>query len=238
MIRRFIVKDSFDNVRSELVEIGRRIYERGYVAANDGNVSARLNDEQVLITPTGVSKGFMRPEDLIIVDMKGQLVEGKKKPSSETHMHVRIYADRPDVRSVCHAHPPYATGFAVAGIPLDKMVLPEFIIALGMVPVVEYGETGTEDLYGAIFKYIGDYDAFLLANHGALTVGSSPFGAYHKMETLEHAATIQFIASQLGKVNVLNENQVKNLLAQREKWGVRKEVGLKRPKRISRGSRG
>jgi L-fuculose-phosphate aldolase len=214
-----------DSLREEIVGIGKRMCDRGYVASNDGNISARLGEDSVLITPTAVSKGFMKPEDLIVVDMDGNLLEGKGKLSSESFMHISVYKDRPDVTSVCHAHPPYSTAFAVAGIPLDKMILPEFIIMLGSVPVVEYGETGASELYERISNYIRDYDALLLANHGALTVGQNVSDAYHKMETLEHAAMIQFIASQLGNLNELSEDQVDKLLSQREKWGVRKNLG-------------
>ena len=216
------MEQDINSLREELVGIGKRMYDRGYIASNDGNISVRLGDGSVLITPTGVSKGFMKSDDLIVVDMNGNLLEGRGKPSSESYMHLNVYKDRPDVNSVCHAHPPYATGFAVAGIPLDKMVLPEFIIMLGKVPVVEYGETGSSELYGKISSYIKNYDVLLLANHGALTVGNGLLNAYRKMETLEHAATIQFIARQLGNVNELNEDQVDKLLSQQEKWGIRK----------------
>jgi L-fuculose-phosphate aldolase len=214
-------------LRAEIVEIGRRVYDRGYVASNDGNISVRLDDRSILITPTGVSKGFMKPGDLIVVDLRGRVLEGTKRPSSETHMHLQIYRDRPDVNAVCHAHPPYATGFAVAGIPLDRKILPEFVIALGSVPVVEYGATGTAELYGTLRRYVPHYDAFLLANHGAVTVGDSVLGAYHRMETLEHAAMIQFVAHQLGRVNELSAAQVAQLVAMRKRWGIRPEVGLK-----------
>lgn len=221
------MKQNIQTLRKEIVEAGKRVYDRGYVASNDGNISARIDDERILITPTGVSKGFMKPEDLLIVDMSGKLLSGKKKQSSESNMHIQIYNDRPDVMSVCHSHPPYATGFAVAGIPLDRMLLPEVIITLGTIPMVEYGTTGTEELYGMISKYVKDYDAFLLANHGALTVGNSVTNAYHKMETLEHAAKIEFIAKQIGKVNTLSKKQTEQLIALREKFGIRKDIGLK-----------
>jgi L-fuculose-phosphate aldolase len=214
-------------LRKEIVDAGKRVYDRGYVASNDGNISARIDAKRALITPTGVSKGFMRPEDLIIVDMDGNLVSGDKKPSSETNMHLQIYKDRPDVNSVCHAHPPYSTGFAVAGFNMDKMLLPEVIISLGVIPLVEYGTTGTEELYAQIKRYIQDYDALLLANHGALTVGTSVLNAYHKMETLEHAAKIQFVAQQLGRVNELNGKQSDQLIELRGKFGIRKDLGLK-----------
>ena len=225
------MKRNVQSLRKEIVEVGRRTYERGFVASNDGNISARIDAKRILITPTGVSKGFMKPEDLLVIDMDGNLLSGGKKQSSETNMHLQIYKNRPDVTSVCHAHPPYATGFAVAGISLDKMILPEVIIRLGIVPVVEYGTAATEELYGSISKYIKDYDAFLLANHGALTVGNSVLNAYHKMETLEHAAMIQFIAHMLGRVNTLSKKQVEQLIDLREKYGERKDIGLKQFKR-------
>jgi L-fuculose-phosphate aldolase len=223
------VDSSIAFLRQEIVETGKRMYNRGYIASNDGNISARLDDGRILITPTGVSKGFMKPEDLIVIDLQGKLVEGERRPSTESDMHICIYKDRPDVTSVCHAHPPYSTGFAVAGVPLDKMALPEVILTLGVVPIVEYGETGTSELYGRISKYVKEYDAFLLANHGVLAVGSGVMNAYYKMETVEHAAMIQFIARQLGKVNELDKKQVERLISQREKWGIRKDIGPKPP---------
>ncbi len=176
----------------------------------------------------------MKPEDLIIVDLNGKLLNGRMKQSSESNMHLQIYVDRPDVNSVCHAHPPYCTGFAVAGIPLNKMILPEVIIALGTIPIVEYGTTGTSELYGMISKYVKDYDAFLLANHGALTIGHSVINAYHKMETLEHAAMIQFIATQLGKVKELSKKQTDQLIELRPKFGIRKDIGLKQTTKSKR----
>jgi len=221
------LKQNIQSLRREIVEAGKRMYARGYVASNDGNISARIDDQYILITPTGISKGFMDTEDLIIVDLEGNLVGGTKKQSSESNMHLKIYTDRPDVNSVCHAHPPYSTAFAVAGIPMEQMVLPEVIISLGTVPIVEYGTTGTTALYGMISKYIKDYDAFLLANHGALTIGSSVISAYHKMETLEHASMIQFLARQLGKVNTLTKEQTDDLIELRPKFGIRKDLGIK-----------
>jgi L-fuculose-phosphate aldolase len=179
----------------------------------------------VLITPTGVSKGFMKPEDLIIVDHNGKVVSGSKKPSSEIMMHLQVYKDRPDVNSVCHSHPPYATGFAVAGIPLDKCVLPEVIIVLGGIPLIEYGTPGTEEFYKPVLPLLNDYDAFLLANHGVLTVGKDVINAFHKMETVEHFAHIAFVAQQLGTITTLNKEQVQKLTDLREKFGIRTDVG-------------
>ena len=212
-------------LKREIVEVGRRVYQRGYVASNDGNISARLDEKRVVITPTGVSKGFMTPEDLIVIDMDGKVVSGTKKPSSEMFMHLSVYKHRPDVMSVCHAHPPYATGFAVAGIPLDKCILPEVIIVLGGIPIVEYGTPGTAEFFQPVLKIIDKYDAYLLANHGALTMGKDVVNAYHKMETLEHFAHIAFVAQQLGHMNVLNSEQVRKLTDLRSKFGIRTNVG-------------
>lgn len=208
------------SLRAEIVEVGRRIWMRGYVAANDGNISARLEDDHILITPTGVSKGFMREEELIIINFQGELVEGERKPSSERFMHLAIYKERSDVRSVCHAHPPIATGFAVAGIPLEDCLLPEVIITLGRIPVVAYGTPGTPELSAPLLKLLPDHDAFLLANHGAVTVGVGVTAAYHKMETLEHFAHISLVARQLGRVNVLDEAQAQELYDLRRRFGV------------------
>ena len=211
---------SIFQLKKEIVEVGRRTYERGYVASNDGNISARVDDKKVLITPTGVSKGYMKPEDLVLVDYDGTVQSQGKRPSSEVFMHLRIYRERPDVNSVCHAHPIHATGHAVAGLSLEKCVLPEVIIVLGGVPLVEYGEPGTDDFFEPVLKYLQDHDAFLLANHGALTIGPDVLNAYHKMETLEHFAHISYIAQQLGGVNVLPKDDVQRLMDARARYGV------------------
>lgn len=212
------------SIKRDLVEAGRRVYSRGYVASNDGNISARVDAKRVVITPTGVSKGYMSPEDMVLVDMDGNVLDGRKKPSSEVFMHLRIYKERPDVNSVCHAHPPYATGFAVAGIPLTKCILPEVIIVLGGVPLAEYGTPGTDEFYQPVLKYLQNYDAFLLANHGALTIGKDIFNAYYKMETLEHYAHIAFVATQLGQLNTLNAEQTQKLFDIRDRMGLSREV--------------
>jgi L-fuculose-phosphate aldolase len=197
------VYSSIQALKRDIVEVGRRVYQRGYVASNDGNISARLDANRVLITPTGVSKGFMKLEDIIMVDMQGNVLAGHKKPSSEVFMHLRMYQERPDVNSVCHAHPVHATGFAVAGIPL-----------------VEYGTPGTAEFFEPVLQYLKDHDAFLLANHGALTIGKDVFNAYHKMETLEHFAHIAYVAMQVGTVQVLNPSQVQKLYDLRKRFGI------------------
>ena len=219
------MKQSLVSLKKNIIEAGKRAYARGYVASNDGNISARVDKKHVLITPTGISKGFMKTSDLIVVDMHGKIISGKRKPSSEIQVHLQIYKERADVNSVCHLHPPYATGFSVAGIPLDQDSLSEVIISLGNIPLVPYCAPGTEDFYKPLLPLLQQYDAFLLANHGALAVGTDVFNAYFKMETLEHYAHILFIAKQLGNVNTLNAEQVQKLAALREKFDIRTTLG-------------
>ncbi len=211
-------------VRKEIVDVCTKIYQKGFVAANDGNVSVRLGDDRILITPTGVSKGFISPEDLVPVDLDGKpLVEGQK-PSSELPMHLYIYRERPDVRAVVHAHPLYSTAFAVAGIPLDKNVLAEVVLTLGPVPVVEYGTPSTEELPRSMGKHIRSADAFLLANHGVVTVGHSLLDTFWKLERLEHFAQISFIARLLGGERLLSREEVEKLNRLRERLGIRRAL--------------
>ena len=167
-------------IKKEMCEIGRRVYNRGMVAANDGNFSVKLNDNEFLCTPTGVSKGFMTPEYICKVDAEGKVIQANKgfKPSSEIKMHMRVYKERPDVQSVVHAHPLYATSFAIAGIPLTQPIMPEAVISLGCVPIAEYGTPSTNEIPDAVSKYLQYYDAVLLENHGALAYSDSLLSAY------------------------------------------------------------
>lgn len=208
-------------LRKDIVEVGRRIWLRGYVAANDGNISARLGPEVFLTTPTGVSKGFMTPEMIVKVNGRGERISGELKPSSEVKLHLAAYRDRPDVQAVVHAHPPISTAFAVAGIPLSKCTLPEVIISLGSVPLAEYGTPSTEELPASLGKVLQDYNAFLLENHGALTLGPDVFTAYHRMETIEHFAAISLAARQLGREQELPPQRVSQLMEVREKLGIK-----------------
>jgi len=209
------------SLKNQIIEVGKKAYTRGYIAAMDGNISARVDAKRILITPTGVSKGSMKTGDLVLVDMSGGIIGGKKKPSSELFMHLKIYKERDDIYSICHLHPPYATGFAAAGIPMDQNVLTEAEILLGKIPLIEYALPGTEDLACKLIPYLKDSVAFLLANHGTVTVGTNINDAYNNMETLEHTAHIIFIARQLGHLNTLNEENVKELADLRGK--LRKE---------------
>ncbi len=213
-------------IKKLLVEIGRRVWTRGYVAANDGNFSVRLSENRILTTPTGVSKGFMSTEMIVKVDAQGKVIEGshRYKPSSELPMHLEVYRQRPDVQAVVHAHPPYATSFAVAGIPLDRCVLPEAVLTLGAVPVAPFALPSTEEVPLSIRELIRETDVILLENHGALTVGPDLQSAYFKMETLEHAAHIIWNALQLGKVNELSAENRDRLFDLREKFNIQGKI--------------
>ena len=209
-------------LKKMILEIGRRIWTRGFVASNDGNITVKINDNEILTTPTGVTKGFMTQDMILKMSIDGKLLSksAKFKPSSEVKMHLEVYGEREDVKSVIHAHPPYCTSFAVAGIPLDKCVLPEAILTLGAVPIAKYGTPSTREIPDAIKPHIQTSDAILLENHGALTLGQDLLSAYHLMETLEHAAHIVSLAIQLGNVQVLPKDQVDKLMSLRDNYGM------------------
>src|SRR5712691_7557409 len=209
-----------EQIRADIVEVGRRLYARGYVASNDGNISIRLDETRLMTTPKSVSKGFMTPDMMVIVDYEGRKVAGERDPSSELPMHLEIYRNRPDVNAVVHAHPPTATGFAVAGIPLDRAVLAEVVTTLGSIPIAEYGTPSTPELPEAVRKYIKAHDGLLLANHGALTVAGEVFAAYYKMETIEHFARISLVARQLGREHLLSREEVDRLQGLRGNYGI------------------
>jgi L-fuculose-phosphate aldolase len=211
---------SESRLRADLVEIGRRMYARGYTAANDGNLSVRLGSDRLLMTPKGVCKGFMSPDMMCITDLEGRKLQGERDPSSEILMHLEVYQQRPDVQAVVHAHPPIATGFAVAGIPLDRAVLAEVLTTLGSVPIAEYATPSTMELPKAVRKYIQAHDGMLLANHGALTVGTEPFSAYYKMEIIEHFAHISLVARLLGRENLIAREELERLQALRGTYGI------------------
>jgi len=208
-------------LKREMCEIGKRIWQRGYVASNDGNLSIKLKPDLFLCTPTGVSKGFMHPEMMITVNGMGEKLAGNLKPSSEMKMHLEIYQHRPDVQAVVHAHPVYATAFAVAGIPLIQCVLPEIVLTMGGAPIAPYATPGTEEVPASVAPLIHKTDAILLANHGAVTVGTTLEEAYLRMESLEHFAEILSVASRLGSVNYLSEENVKALEDVRRKLGIK-----------------
>jgi L-fuculose-phosphate aldolase len=204
----------------QLLDVCHRLHRAGMVAANDGNVSARCDDGNIITSVTNVSKGAMTARHVVRVSREGVPLEDDKKPSSELPMHLAIYQDRPDVRAVVHAHPPYATGFAAAGLALDKCVLPEIVMTLGSIPIAEYGTPSTEEVPDAVSKWIGKTDAVLLANHGAVTVGSSLMEAFYRMERIEHYARICFIARQLGGERVLSPEEVAKIYRLRDEAGM------------------
>jgi len=209
-----------ERLRADMVEVGRRLHARVYVASNDGNLSVRVGDNELLTTPTGVSKGFMTPDMMVRTDLDGRRISGDRKPSSELPMHLAVYQSRPEIKAVVHAHPPTSTGFAVAGIPLDRAVLAEVVTTLGSIPIAEYGTPSTHELADAVRKHIKAHDGLLLANHGALTVGSDLFAAYYKMETIEHFARISLVARLLGGERVLSREEVTRLQALRGVYGI------------------
>ncbi len=208
-------------LREKIVEIGSRLYAREYIVAGDGNLSVRLpGTNEILATPTGVCKGFLTPEMVVRVDLGGRKVDGTHDPSSELAMHLQIYRLRPDVGAVVHAHPPCGTGFAAAGLALDKAVISEVVLTLGCIPIAAYGTPSTQELADSIAPYVPSFDALLLANHGALTYGPSLESAYFRMETLEHFARISLVARLLGGEQPLDPRAVQKLFAIRERTGA------------------
>ncbi len=209
-------------IKKQICDIGKRIYDRGMVAANDGNISVKISENEFLCTPTGVSKGFMTPEYICKVDRDGKVIQANPgfKPSSEIKMHMRVYKERPDVKAVVHAHPMYATGFAIAGIPLTQPIMPEAVIALGCVPIAKYGTPSTEEIPDAVSEHLQYFDAVLLENHGALSFSDSLLNAYHKMESVEFYAKLLYISNQLGGPKELSEAQVQRLYEIRRQFGL------------------
>jgi L-fuculose-phosphate aldolase len=202
-------------VKREIVEVCRRMYDHGLIAGQDGNVSVRLGDDRLLVTPAGVSKADLTADDLVEISLAGVALRESGRPSTEVAVHLRIYARRPDVAAVVHAHPPTATGFAVAGEELPGDVLPELICLVGRAPLVPYAMPGTEALAEQFEPYLAEHDAFLMANHGAVTVGPTLGLAHQRMENLEHAAKIVLTARQLGRVVQLSAGDVRALAEMR-----------------------
>ena len=194
------------------------LHHRGYVAAMDGNLSVRLDEDHILATPTAMCKSMMRASDLVIVDMAGNLIEGRRNVSSEIGMHLLIYRLRPDIRGVVHAHPPTATGFAAAGMALNKPLVCEVVIGLGSIPLAEYGTPGTPELAAALEPLIPQYDAILMANHGVVAYADDLLHAYMKLETVEHFAQIALVTHLLGKQQPLAGLNLQKLMAIRGKY--------------------
>ncbi len=206
--------------REDIVRFGRLLHQKGYVAATDGNLSVRLDSETVLSTPTGMSKGMLEPEDLVVVDMKGKKVTGRRQVSSEIGMHLLIYSLRPDTHGIVHAHPPTATGYAAAGLPLNQALVSEIVIALGCIPLARYATPGTPELVSALEPLVPQHDAILMANHGVVTYGDDLTRAYMKMETVEHFAQIALVTHVLGRQQLLTQDDVSKLIDARERYGI------------------
>jgi L-fuculose-phosphate aldolase len=205
--------------RQELVRVGRLLWERGYVAATDGNLSVRLGTDRLLVTASGVSKGFLSADDLVVIDINGEEVAAYRgqgqRPSSEILMHLEAYRQRPDVNAVVHAHPPLATAFSIAGVSLARCVIPEVVVTLGGIPTTDYATPGTGEVPGSIREAIRDHDALILDHHGSLTVGQTLWEAYLRLEKVEHTAQITLAAQQLGQVRMLSPEAVQKLSEKR-----------------------
>ena len=207
--------------KKQIIAIGKRMYDKGFVASNDGNISCRVGPNTIWTTPTGVSKGFMTPDMLVKMNFDGKVLMGKLKPSSEVKMHLRVYNENPDVMAVTHAHPPVATSFAIAGISLDRAILPEAVVNLGSVPIAHYATPGSQDVPDSIAPYCNTHNAVLLANHGALSWGKDLTEAYHRLESLEYYATVLMYTGRIiGRANELSCSQVNELIDIREKLGI------------------
>ena len=211
---------NINEVKDQICDVCHKMWQLGWVAANDGNVSVKMGDGTWLITPSGVSKSFITPDKLLLVNEKMEVVDGPKeyKPSSEMKMHIRCYEVREDVGAVVHAHPPTATGYAVANIPLDEYSMIETVIAIGSIPVTPYGTPSTYEVPDAITPYLQEHDVMLLQNHGALTVGCDLITAYYRMETLELYAKISLTAHLLGGAKEIPKPQIDKLLDLRENY--------------------
>ncbi len=209
-----------DEHRRDICTVGRWVHSRGFVAATDGNISVRLDSKRVLTSPTATSKGMMTPDDLVITDMQGKKLAGRRNASSELAMHLLVYKRRPDVNAVCHAHPPTATGYAAAGIPLNKALVSEVVLALGCIPVAKYGTPGTPELTDALEPLVPNYDAILMANHGVVAYGQDLLMAFFRMETVEHFAKVALVTELLGKQVLLSSGDVEKLLAARARYGL------------------
>jgi L-fuculose-phosphate aldolase len=206
-------------LKEQICEIGRRVYAKGFAAANDGNISIRLNDREVLCSPTMMSKGFMKCEDLCKVDYEGKQLAGTRKRSSEILLHLAVYKNRPDVNAVVHCHPPHATAFAVAGVPIPQCILPEVEVFLGDVPTAVYETPGTQKFAETIVPHLKASNTIILANHGTVTFGPDLETAYWNSEIIDAYCRILILSKRLGNVNYFNEGQTKELLTLKKKLG-------------------
>lgn len=206
-------------IKQDIVEIGRRLYNKGFAAANDGNITVRIGENEVLCTPTMHSKGFLKVEDICTIDMTGKQTAGIKKRSSEALLHLEIYKQRPDIKSVVHCHPPHATAFAVAREPIPQCVLPEVEVFLGDVPITRYETPGGQAFADTVLPFVDKTNVIILANHGTVSFGVDVEQAYWWTEILDAYCRILMLARQLGNVSYFSENQERELLTLKDKWG-------------------
>ena len=210
-----------ENLKQQICEIGRRVYQKGFAAANEGNISVRAGENQVLCTPTLTCKGFMSTDDICTVDMEGRQVDGKKKATSEVLLHLNIYRERPDVKSVVHCHPPHATAFGVAREPVPMGVLPEPDIFLGEVPIAAYETPGNQNFADTILKFVMSTDTIILANHGTVTYSNSVEEAYWLTEILDAYCRILILSKQIGRLQYLPLKKGQEILELRRQWGFK-----------------
>jgi L-fuculose-phosphate aldolase len=210
--------------RNDIVDVCRRMHDRGFISGSDGNVSVRLGSNRILSTPSGLNKGYIGPRDLIITDMSGKKLQGERKPTTEIFMHIEAYEKREDIRAVIHAHPPITVAFSIAGLKLPQCVMPEIVMIFGTIPTASYATPSTREGSEAISDLIGNCDALIIERHGTLTVGEDVFSAYNKLEKVEHSAQVSAIARQLGPVKPLPKEEIQKLLALREELGLKGKV--------------
>lgn len=208
-------------IKKQICEMGRRMYEKGYVAANDGNISFRLGGGRYLCTPTGVSKGFLKPQDIAVVDDKGNQIEGTLPRTSEILLHLEIFHELPEVNAVCHAHPPHATAFAVAGVEVPTNILPEVEIFIGRVPLAEYDTPGSKNFAQTILPHLRrKANTILLSNHGAVACDKDLLSAYWHLETLDMYCQILLLSKQVGNIRQLPDTKVQELLDLKKKLKI------------------
>lgn len=220
-----MMKKNEAELKAMICDVCNKMWQLGWVAANDGNVSAKLDDQTIICTPTGISKSFITADKLIKIDLQGNVLEAADgyRPSSEIKMHLRCYEERDDVEAVVHAHPPVATGFALAQIPLDNYSLIESSLTIGAIPITPFGMPSTEEVPNAISPYLAEHDVLLLENHGALSMGSDIVTAYYRMESLELCAKTQYYARTLMNTQPepeISMDRMADLMAMREKYGI------------------
>ena len=213
-------------LRNEIVDIGKKIYDKDFVAANDGNISVRLNGNRLLITPSGCCLGDLKPEQLLYIDLQGNILYGKDKPTGELPMHLAAYQKRADIKAVIHAHPPITTGFTVAGESLAQCVIPEVVMIFGTIPTAEYATISTPEGAQAINKLIIDHDAIILDRHGTITVGVDLLDAFQKLEKVEYCAKVTLTARQLGIVKILSDEEIQKLNIVRKQYGYSDTISL------------